>query len=113
MSTALARQLDAIMDSFQVNNRELAELLKATPSTVSRWRSGEASPSADRLKPVLALNYVAEQMAQYYEPDDARMWLYRPNAQLKGSKTPAEMIEEGRTDEVLRLIERIAAGAYA
>lgn len=110
---ALATQLDTIKSAFDVNSRELATLLKTTPSTLSRWETGSSNPPADRLKPVLALNYVATQMQEFLEPDAARIWLYRPNPQLRDLQTPADLIAADRLDEVQRLIERIAAGVYA
>lgn len=109
--TALAREVDEIKTHMNVTSRDVAELLGTTPQTVSRWHSGNASPSTDRLRTLLTLSYVAKETAEFLPPEEARLWLYRPHPQL-GGKSPAEVIQAGRTDHVRDLLDQIASGAF-
>jgi len=60
---------------------------------------------------LLALEWLATQLADFYEPDDARLWLYSPHKLLAGRR-PAELIAEGDIDSVLALIDQLRDGAY-
>lgn len=110
--SALAHPLDEIRTNLGVNSREIAALLDASPSTVSRWESGAVSPDRKRLEPILQLRYVAERLAAFFPPEQARIWLYSPNSQLEGLESPASLIERGRLIEVLDLVNSIETGAY-
>ncbi|MGH3442365.1 MAG: MbcA/ParS/Xre antitoxin family protein, partial [Nitriliruptorales bacterium] len=46
-----------------------------------------------------------------FEPEEARLWLYRPHPLLDGA-SPADCIEQERVDEVLALIDQLESGAY-
>lgn len=111
MTTAIAKKLENIRDKGGIKSREVAQLLATTPQTVSRWQSGQASPQPKSLDRLLALDWLAEQLAQFYQPDEARLWLFSPHALLGGSR-PADLIVEDRTREVLRLIDQLQSSAY-
>jgi transcriptional regulator with XRE-family HTH domain len=111
MSTALARRLDEIKERTGISGREVAELMKTTPQTVSRWRQGRASPQPGSLAKLLKLDWLLDQLGTVYEPDEARLWLFSPNRELDG-QTPAQMIANDRIEEVLAIIDRLRTGAY-
>lgn len=111
MSTALARRLDEIKERTGISGREVAELLKTTPQTVSRWRQGRTSPQPGSLAKLLKLDWLLDQLGTVYEPDEARLWLFSPNRELDG-QTPAQMIANDRIEEVLAIIDRLRTGAY-
>ncbi|HET7475202.1 MAG TPA: MbcA/ParS/Xre antitoxin family protein [Dermatophilaceae bacterium] len=54
---------------------------------------------------------MATQLGEFYEPDDARLWLYSPHKLLSGRR-PAELIAAGDIDAVLALIDQLRDGAY-
>ena len=112
MTTAIARKLDSIKQRGGVNAREVAQLLATTPQTVSRWQSGRSSPQPGSLDRLLKLDWIADQLGSVYEPDEARLWLFSPHAELEG-RSPADLIADGRTDEVLEIIDRLQSAAYA
>ncbi len=60
---------------------------------------------------LLALEWVAAQLAELYAPDEARLWLYRPQALLDGQRA-ADHIQAGDIDSVLALIGQLRSGAY-
>ena len=111
MSSAVAAKLDAVKEHAGVRSRDIAQLLNTTPQTVSRWQTGKVAPQPDHLHKLLALEWLASQLAEFYEPDEARLWLFAPHRQLGGAR-PADRIAEGRIDEVLAIIDRLRDGAY-
>ena len=78
MASAVATRLDAIRDRGGIKSREVAELLDTTPQTVSRWRSGKVEPHSERLHRLLALEWLIGELAEFYPPDEARLWLFSP-----------------------------------
>jgi transcriptional regulator with XRE-family HTH domain len=111
MTSAVALRLDSIKDRAGVRSREIAEMLDTTPQTVSRWQQGKVDPHPAKLHQLLALEWLATQLAEFYEPDDARLWLYSRHKLLAG-KRPAELIADGDIDSVLALIDQLRDGAY-
>ena len=109
MATAVARKLDSIRQSGGIRAREIAQLLETTPQTVSRWRTGRATP-AERPR-LLRLEWLAGQLALVYPPDDARVWLFSPHRDLDGER-PVDLIADDRMDEVLVIIDRLQSAAY-
>ncbi|MDP9094409.1 MAG: helix-turn-helix domain-containing protein [Actinomycetota bacterium] len=111
MTSAIAHRLDSIKNNAGVRSREIAELLDTTPQTVSRWQQGRVDPQPTKLHQLLALDWLATQLAEFYEPADARLWLYSPHKLLAGRR-PADLIAEGDSDSVLALIDQLRDGAY-
>ena len=91
--------------------REVADLVGTSPSTVSRWQSGRSRPREANLARVITLEWLVTQLAQLYPPRDAREWLLASHPLLGGDR-PYDRIEQGRTDDVLALIEQLTTGAY-
>ena len=111
MSTALANRLDEIKRRGGINAREVAQLLATTPETISRWNTGKADPQPDRLKRLLTLEWLLEELSEFYTPDGAKLWLFAPNRLLKGER-PADRIQEGALDDVLAIIAQLRDGEY-
>jgi len=109
--SAITRRLDSIQERSGISGREVAQLLSTTPQTVSRWRRGHASPQPDSLDRLLKLDWLADQLSAIYEPDEARLWLFRPHLDLEGER-PADLIASDRVDQVLDLIDRLQSGAF-
>jgi uncharacterized protein (DUF2384 family) len=59
-----------------------------------------------------ALAEVTEKLAEFYPPDEARLWLFSPHWLLEG-QSPADRIDEDRVDDVLALIAQLRDGSYA
>jgi uncharacterized protein (DUF2384 family) len=55
---------------------------------------------------------LAGELADFYPPDEARLWLSSPHWLLEG-QSPAERIDEDRVDDVLALIAQLRDGSYA
>ena len=111
MSHALARRLDSIKEHGGIKARDIAQLLDTTPETVSRWRRGKVDPQPDRLKRLLTLEWLMDQLAEFYEPTEARLWLFSPHKLLDG-KTPADSLQCNEFDNVMAVIHQLKDGAY-
>jgi transcriptional regulator with XRE-family HTH domain len=112
MGAAVARKIDNIKHRGGISAREVAQLLDTTPQTVSRWQTGRSSPQRDSLNRLLRLEWLAEQLSQFYSPDEARLWLFSPHPELGGER-PADRIVDDRIDEVLAIIDRLQSAAYS
>ncbi len=111
MSSALAKRIDNLRRKGGIKSREVAQLLDTTPQTVSRWQTGQSSPQPKSLDRLLTLEWLADQLAQFYQPDEARLWLFSPHPDLGGDR-PADLIVADRTSEVLRIIDQLQSSAY-
>jgi putative toxin-antitoxin system antitoxin component (TIGR02293 family) len=109
--SAIAKRIDSIQARSGISGREIAQLLRTTPQTVSRWRQGHATPQPESLHRLLKLDWLADQLSSIYTPDEAKLWLFKPHADLDGER-PADLIASGRIDGVLDLIDRLQSGAY-
>lgn len=111
MPGAVAAKLESIKEKANIRGREVADLVGATPQTVSRWQQGRVDPQPSHLNRLLTLEWLASELAEFYDPGDARVWLFSRHRLLQGA-TPAERIQTGKIDEVLALIDQLKTGAY-
>ena len=100
MTNAIARRLEAIQTKGAMRSSDVANVLNVRPETVSRWNKGRALPHASTEKQLLELEFVIDKLADIYEPHDARLWLFARQRLLQ-DQVPAELIQQGRVDEVL------------
>lgn len=112
MSAAVANRLVSIRQRGGIKSREVAQLLNTTPETVSRWQSGRVDPQSDRLQKLLFLEWIVGELAEFYEADEARLWLFTPH-RLLGGETPAQRIQNDKIDDVQALLAQLRDGAYA
>jgi transcriptional regulator with XRE-family HTH domain len=110
-TSPLASRIERIRTLGGIRNRDVAQLLATTPETVSRWSSGKIEPQRDRLKHLLNLEYLVDELAQFYSPEEAKLWLFAPH-RLLGGETPAEKIQRGELDDVLGIIAQLQDGTY-
>ncbi len=108
---AIARKLELIEQKGAMRSVDVANLLGTRPETVSRWNQGKAFPRSDTQKLLLELEYIVEQLSDFYEPQEARLWLFSRQKRLGGA-TPAALIQQGKTDEVIAVIDQLRDGVY-
>ena len=94
-----------------MKNVDVANILGSRPETVSRWNRGRAYPHPDAEKTLLELEYIIDQLSDFYAPDEARLWLFSRQKLLDG-EIPAELIQKGRTGEVLATINQLRDGVF-
>ncbi len=110
-NNAIARKLDAIRTKGAMQSVDVANLLGLRPETVSRWNQGKAFPRPGAEQTLLALEYIVDELSDFYEPADARLWLYSPQKLLSGAR-PADLIQAGDTQRVIEIIEQLRDGVY-
>lgn len=110
-STAVSRLVDDLKLYGGLKGRDIANIVGVSPPTVSRWSKGESGPTIEKQTVIAELRWVAERLSDFYEPDEARLWLQSPHPQL-GHVRPYDLINQGRTAEVLEVIERLDSGVF-
>lgn len=111
LNNAVARKLESIRTKGAMKNVDVANLLGMRPETVSRWNQGRAFPHPDTEKTLLELEYIIDQLSDFYEPYEARLWLFSRQRLLNG-EVPGKLIHEGRTNEVLAIINQLRDGVF-
>lgn len=109
--TAVSRMVDELKDYGGLKGRDIANILGVSPPTVTRWSKGESGPTIDKQTVMAELRWVAARLGDFYEPDEVRLWLQSPHPQLDGER-PYDLINDGRTRDVLEVIERLDSGVY-
>jgi hypothetical protein len=105
-ANVIAKKLDILVEKAAMRSVDVANLLGTRPETVSRWNQGKAFPRSDTQRILLDLEYIVEQLADFYEPQEARLWLFSRQKLLNGA-TPAELIQEGKAAEVIAVIDQL------
>jgi hypothetical protein len=67
---------------------------------------------SDAQRTLLDLEYIVEQLADFYEPQEARLWLFSRQKLLNGA-IPAELIQQGKASEVIEVIDRLRDSVHA
>jgi uncharacterized protein (DUF2384 family) len=110
-TNAIARRLATIEAKAAMRSVDVANLLGTRPETVSRWNQGKAFPRSDTQKLLLDLEYIVDQLSDFYEPQEARLWLFSRQKLLEG-QVPAELIQQGRAEEVISVIDQLRDGVF-
>ena len=112
MPSAIARILDRLRDDGGLQGKDIANIADVSPATVSRWLNGKATPDLKTQTRIAELRYVIDRLADFYTPDETRLWLHAAHPML-GSERAIDRIFAGRTEEVLAVIEQLDQGAYS
>lgn len=110
-ANVISRKLDALQKKAAMRSVDVANVLGIRPETVSRWKQGKSFPRSDAERTLLDLEYVVDQLTDLYEPDEARLWLFSRQKLLDGTR-PVDLIQQGRTDEVLQLLRQLLEGVH-
>lgn len=110
-TNVIAKKLDTIQEKSGMRSVDVAQLLGTRPETVSRWTHGHAFPRSDLQRTLLELEYLVELLADFYTPQEARLWFFSRQKLLDG-KTPAELIKDGRIDSVIEVVDQLRDGVF-
>jgi transcriptional regulator with XRE-family HTH domain len=111
MVSAVAKILDDLRDRGGLKGTDVANVASVSPATVSRWTAGKAFPQPKTQLLISDLRYVVDRLAEFYSPEEARIWLYARHPLLNGARA-IDLIHEGRTAEVLSVIEGLDESTY-
>lgn len=109
---AMAEKLEMMKTRAAIRSVDVANMLGTTPETVSRWNHGRAYPRPNKENQLVELEYIVERLSDFYsDPRTARAWLYSRHKYFDGLR-PADLIQEGRVEEVLEAIQALANPSY-
>ena len=111
MSTAVSRILEHLKDDGGLQGKDIANIVAVSPATVSRWSSGKATPDLRTQTVIAELRYVVDRLSDFYTPDETRLWLHAGHPMLNNDRA-IDLINSGRTQDVLAVIEALDTGAY-
>ncbi|HUZ13411.1 MAG TPA: hypothetical protein VMU93_11220 [Caulobacteraceae bacterium] len=111
MATAVARILDDLRGRGGLQGKDIANIVDVSTATVSRWSRGNGTPNLRTQTVIAELRYVVDRLSDFYAPDETRLWLHARNPLLNGERA-IDLINGGRTEDVLAVIERLDSGAY-
>jgi len=111
MATAVSKIIENLRERGGLKGTDVANIASVSPATVSRWTLGKAFPQPKTQLLISDLRYVVDRLAELYTPDETRIWLYSKHPLLKGERA-IDLIYEGRTAEVLSVIESLDESTY-
>ena len=111
MSNAVARKLDSIRVKGGLKNIDVANVLGLRPEQVSRWNQGKAFPQPEKERTLLELEYIIDELSDFYDPREARLWLFS-RQKLLGGHIPAELIQKGQIEEVRGVIAQLRDSVF-
>lgn len=107
----IARAVDELKRYGGLTGRDIANIFNVSPPTVTRWGQGVGGPTIQKQTIIAELRWVAERLADFYTAEEVRVWLHTAHPLLDGERA-IDLINEGRTKEVLEVIEQLDSGAY-
>ncbi len=111
MSAAVTSIVDDLRTRGGLKGSDLANIVDVSQATVSRWAAGKASPHPKTQLVMSDLRYVVDRLAEFYTPDETRIWLYAKHPLMEGARA-IDLIHAGGADRVLAVIETLADGTY-
>lgn len=111
MGTAVANMLDTLKERGGLKGSDVANIASVSTATVSRWITGRAFPHPKTQLLISDLRYIVDLLADFYSPEETRLWLYAKHRLLNGERA-IDLIHNGETDKVLAIIESLEDGAF-
>ena len=111
MSAAVSKILDHLKDDGGLQGKDIANIVAVSPATVSRWSSGKSTPDLKTQTIIAELRYVVDRLGEFYTPEETRLWLHARHPMLGGARA-IDLINQGKTEDVLAVIESLDAGAF-
>lgn len=108
---AVSRLVNDLRKYGGLSGTDIANIVGVSPPTVSRWSNGVGAPTIQKQAVIAELRWVAERLADFYTPEEARLWLHSAHPLLHGRRA-IDLINQGRTSEVLEVLEQLDSGAY-
>jgi transcriptional regulator with XRE-family HTH domain len=111
MPSAVVKILRDLRENGALQGKDIANIANVSPATVTRWSQGASSPNLRTQTIFAELRYVIDRLTEFYTPDETRLWLHARH-NLLGGQRAIDLINEGKAEDVLAIIERLDAGAY-
>jgi transcriptional regulator with XRE-family HTH domain len=112
MTNAVAKIIEDLRSQGGLKGTDVANIASVSPATVSRWTAGKALPHPKTQLVISDLRYVVDRLAEFYTPDETRLWLYSKHRLLNGERA-IDLINQGDADKVLAVIESLDEASYS
>jgi len=100
----LAEILAQLRLKCRLRYAEIARLIDVRPETISRWnRERSFLPQARTWGRLMELEYLIDEVAEFFEPEQARQWLFSAQPALGGA-VPVDLVQMGQTHAILRIL---------
>lgn len=109
--TAVAQILNDLNTRGGLKGVDVANVVQVSQATVSRWLSGATFPHPKMQMVISDLRYVVDRLADFYTPEESRIWLYSKHPMLNGERA-IDLLHRQETEKVLEVIEQLDAGVY-
>jgi hypothetical protein len=110
-SNVVPRFIDELNEEGGLSGTDLANIVDVSKATVSRWKSGTVKPQPSTQLVLSDLHYVVGRLREYYTAHEIRTWLYARHPQLDGARA-IDLINRNRSEDVLRVLDRLDADVY-
>jgi len=107
----VARYIDELEREGGLKGTDIANIAHVSKATVSRWVNGALKPRPNIQLVLSDLHYVVSRLQEFYSPDEVRTWLYARHPQLEGERA-VDVINQGNSERVLNVLDRLEAEAY-
>lgn len=111
MSNAVTKTIEDLRDRGGLKGVDVANIAKVSKATVTRWAAGTNAPQPRTQLVLSDLRYVVDRLAEFYAPDEIRVWLNSRNQLLDGRRA-IDLIHDQQTELVLEAVERLGDTAY-
>jgi transcriptional regulator with XRE-family HTH domain len=111
MTSAVAKIIEDLRSRGGLKGTDVANIASVSPATVSRWTAGKALPHPKTQLVISDLRYVVDRLAEFYTPDETRLWLYSKHRLLNGERA-IDLINQGEADKILAVIESLDDASY-
>jgi transcriptional regulator with XRE-family HTH domain len=111
MTNAVVKIIEDLRSRGGLKGSDVANIASVSPATVSRWTAGKALPHPKTQLVISDLRYVVDRLAEFYTPDETRLWLYSKHRLLNGERA-IDLINQGEADKVLAVIESLDEASY-
>lgn len=111
MASAVANIIDDLRRRGGLKGTDVANIAAVSPATVSRWTAGSSFPQPKTQLLISDLRYIVDRLAELYDPEETRIWLYAKHPLLGGERA-IDLIHDNRADEALAIIEGLIEGTY-
>jgi hypothetical protein len=111
MASAVSKLIDDLRERGALKGTDVANIADVSPATVSRWTAGKAFPHPRTQLVISDLRYVVDRLAEFYTPEETRIWLYSKHRLLNDERA-IDLIHQGHTDKVLAVIESLDEGTF-
>jgi len=105
------RYLSELREVGGLKGTDIANITEVSKATVSRWVSGKMKPQPRTQLVLSDLHYVVGRLQEYYSAEEIRTWLYARHPQLEGERA-VDLINQDRSEEVLRILDRLDSEVY-